>query len=306
MRKFLVALGAFALIGSACAKGSSSSTAGPAASTTAPPATAAECAAALAFIADGQLTIGTDNPAYPPYFAGGETDGSDWKFNDPYTGKGFEAAVAYAVATRLGFSADQVEWVVAPFNQTYKPGVKDYDFAIEQISYSAKRAEAVDFSESYYDVNQALVVVKDTPIAGATSLAELKPFALAAPIGTTSYDYIVETIQPDTEAGAYTTLNDAVQALNAGQIDGMMVDLPTALYLADPYVQEVKNSTVLAQFPTAASGEYFGMTLVKGSQLTTCVDMALEEMKTDGTLATITTTWLSQKTNVGEVPVFSG
>jgi polar amino acid transport system substrate-binding protein len=204
----------------------------------------------------------------------------------------------------MGFSTDHVQWTVAPFGQTYKPGPKDYDFAIEQISYSAKRAQAVDFSESYYDVNQALVGVKGTPITGATSIADLKPYALAAQIGTTNYDFITQTIQPDKEPGVYNSTADAVAALNAGQIDGIVVDLPTALYLADPYVQEVKNGVVVGQFQNL-SGEHFGMTFTKGSALVACVNLALEEMKSDGTLADITQTWLSKKTNVGEVPVLT-
>jgi polar amino acid transport system substrate-binding protein len=314
MRRFVIAVAAFGLILAACAKDNPSVGAGPTGTSGASGASgssgatgAASCSTdTLSLVNAGQLTIGTDNPAYPPYFAGGETkDNPDWKFNDPYTGKGFEDAVAYEVASRLGFDTSQVQWVVAPFSQTYKPGPTNYDFAIEQISYSAKRAQAVDFSETYYDVNQAVVGVKGSPITQATSIADLKTYSLAAPIGTTSYDFIVNTIQPNSEAGAYNSLSDSVAALNAGQVDGIVVDLPTALYLADPFVQEVKNGVVVGQFATAATGEYFGMTFAKGSSLVTCVNQALDAMKSDGTLAQITTTWLSQKTNVGEVPVLT-
>ncbi len=272
------------------------------------PATAQACAQQNggSFYADGRLTIGTDNPAYPPYFAGGETDAhKDWKFNDPYTGKGFEDAVAYEVADRLGFSKDQVDWTVAPFGQTYKPGPKNYDFAIEQISYSAKRAQAVDFSQSYYDVNQSIVSVKGNPITKATGIADLKDYSIATQIGTTSYDFIQNVIQPNKEPGAYNSLADSVAALNAGQVDAIVVDLPTALYLADPFVQEVKNGVVVGQFQTSEQGEYFGTTFTKGSPLVACVDQALDEMKSDGTLEQIQTTWLSEKTNVGKVPVLS-
>jgi len=271
------------------------------------PATAADCAAANAdaFKNQGTLTIGTDNPAFPPWFSGGETDAhSEWKFDDPYTGKGYEAAAAYAVAEAMGFTKDQVGWVVAPFNQTYKPGDKDYDFAIEQISYSAKRDEAVDFSESYYDVQQALVAVKGSPIAGATSISDLAGTTIAAPIGTTSYDYIVANI-PDATAGSYTTLSDTVAALNAGQVDAIVVDAPTAFYLADPFVQEVKNGVVVGLFPPAGEQEYFGLTFVTGSPLVQCANLALEEIKADGTLDAIHQEWLVEKTNVGQVPEFS-
>ncbi len=307
MRKLVIAAAALVLTLAACAGDNPSVGGGsPSAAGTAPPTTAAECAQQnqSAFVSPGRLTIGTDNPAYPPYFAGGETKAHpDWKFNDPYTGKGFEDAVAYEVGSRMGFANDQVQWTVAPFNQTYKPGPKDYDFAIEQISYSPKRAEAVDFSESYYDVNQALVSVKGNPIIKAKSIADLKNYSIATQIGTTSYDFIQNVIQPTKEPGAYNTLADSVAALNAGQVDAIVVDLPTALYLADPFVQEVKNGVVVGQFETAASGEYFGMTFEKGSPLVACVNQALEEMKADGTLQEIRTTWLSEKTNVGEVPV---
>ena len=271
------------------------------------PATAADCAAANAdaFKSPGTLTIGTDNPAFPPWFSGGETDAhSEWKFDDPYTGKGYEAATAYAVAEAMGFTKDQVQWVVAPFNQTYKPGDKDYDFAIEQISYSAKRDQAVDFSESYYDVQQALVAVKGSPIAGATSIADLAGYTIAAPIGTTSYDYIVANI-PDATAGSYTTLSDTVAALNAGQVDAIVVDAPTAFYLADPFVQEVKDGVVVGLFPPAGEQEYFGLTFVTGSPLVQCANLALEQINADGTLDAIHQKWLVENTNVGQVPEFT-
>ena len=307
MRRILIAVAALALVAAACNDQSSTVTGATTSATgtttsSAPPATAADCATTAGFKEAGRLTIGTDSPAYPPYFSGGETKEHDFKFNDPYNGKGFESATAYEVAARMGLTPDQVDWTLAPFNQTYKPGATNYDFAIEQISYSAKRAEAVDFSESYYDVNQALVAVEDTPITSAASIADLANYTLAAPIGTTSYDYIVATIAPSKEPGAYNTLADTVAAINAGQVDGIVVDLPTALFLADPFVQEVKHSVVFGQFATAAAGEYFGMTAEKGSTVIPCVNLALQEMKADGTLAAITQEWLSEKTNVGEVP----
>jgi polar amino acid transport system substrate-binding protein len=251
------------------------------------------------------LTVGTDNPAYPPYFQGGAEKDSDWKINDPNNGEGFESAVAYEIASRMGFTSDQVSWTVVKFAQSYAPGPKTFDFDINQISFSPKRAEAVDFSESYYDVNQAVVVVNDTPITEATGVADLAAYTLAAPIGTTSADLIESYI--GAESAPYQTLADAVAALNAGQVDGIVVDYPTALYIADPYVQQVKNSTVLAQFPNDAveGGEYFGTVQGKDSPLTACIDLALQEMKADGTLEAITTEWLSEKTNVGEVPVWS-
>jgi polar amino acid transport system substrate-binding protein len=271
------------------------------------PATAADCAAAnqSALFAPGRLTVAADTPAYPPWFSGGETnDHSEWKLDDPYTGKGYEAATAYAVADALGFSEDQVDWVVVPFSQTYKPGPKDFDFAIEQISYSDKRDEAVDFSESYYDVQQALVGVKGSAITDATSIGDLAGYTIAAPIGTTSYDYIVNEI-PDAEAGSYATVSDTVAALNAGQVDAIVVDAPTAFYLADPFVQEVKDGVVVGLFPAAGEQEYFGLTFETGNPLVECVNLAIEEIKADGTLDAIHQKWLVEETNVGEVPEFT-
>ena len=311
MRKLFAFLVVGSLLFAACAEdnptigGTGATATGGTGATT--PATAADCAAANAeaFKSPGTLTIGTDNPAFPPWFSGGETDAhSEWKFDDPYTGKGYEAATAYAVAEAMGFTKDQVAWVVAPFAQTYKPGDKDYDFAIEQISYSPKRDEAVDFSDSYYDVQQALVAVKGSPIAGATSISDLAGTTIAAPIGTTSYDYIVANI-PDATAGSYTTLSDTVAALNAGQVDAIVVDAPTAFYLADPFVQEVKDGVVVGLFPPAGEQEYFGLTFVTGSPLVPCANLALEEIKADGTLDAIHQTWLVEKTNVGQVPEFT-
>jgi polar amino acid transport system substrate-binding protein len=309
MRKFLVGVALLAVVATAC--GEDTETASPSdtgtetTSTSSAPATAADCAASTTFVADGMLTVGTDNPAYPPYFQGGAEKDSDWKINDPNNGEGFESAVAYEIASRMGFTSDQVSWTVVKFAQSYAPGPKTFDFDINQISFSPKRAEAVDFSESYYDVNQAVVVVNDTPITEATGVADLAAYTLAAPIGTTSADLIESYI--GAESAPYQTLADAVAALNAGQVDGIVVDYPTALYIADPYVQQVKNSTVLAQFPNDAveGGEYFGTVQGKDSPLTACIDLALQEMKADGTLEAITTEWLSEKTNVGEVPVWS-
>lgn len=303
MRKILAAVAALGVLLAACAE-EPTVTPPP---ETAPSPTVEACAKEnLPLFQAGLLTIGTDNPAFPPWFSGGEIEGSEWKFNDPTTGNGYESAVAYAVAEEMGFTHDEVTWVVVPFNQTYKPGPKDFDFAIEQISYSEKRDQAVDFSASYYDVSQALVAVEGTPITEATSIEDLKGFRLAAPIGTTSLDLINELIQPDVEPGAYTTMPDTVAAINAGQVDGIVVDAPTAYYLADPFVQEVKNSVVVGLFPQPEGvQEYFGLAFEDGNPLVACVNEAIEALRADGTLAAIEQEWLVEKTNVGEVPVLA-
>jgi polar amino acid transport system substrate-binding protein len=307
----MVAVAAAGLVLAACAgsgPAATDTTPAPSSPVASPSPSADECAvSSLHLVTAGTLTVGTDNPAYPPFFSGGETkDHPEWKLDDPYTGKGFEDAVAYAVAKEMGFDDSAVKWAVAPFAQTYAPGPKEYDFAIEQISYTAKRAKAVDFSDSYYDVNQALVAVKGTPIASATTLAQLKDYTLAAPIGTTSYDYIKDVIQPNKEPGAYASLSDTVAALNAHQVDAMVVDLPTALYVADPYVQEVKKSVVVGQF-AAPSGttDHTAMAFEKGNPLVACMNKALAAMKASGELQQIQEMWLSQDTNVGTVPFFS-
>jgi len=267
-------------------------------------ATPASCSPGdLPTLAPGTLTIGTDNPAYPPYFQGGTAEGSSWKLNDPSTGKGFESAVAYAVAGELGYTPDQVEWVEVPFGQSFKPGPKDFDFDINQVSYKPARAEAVDFSDSYYDVNQALIAVKGTPIAGATTLADLAQYKLGVQVGTTSFDLIENTIMPSEDPAIFDTQNDAFTALSNGQVDGVVADLPTALYVADPFVQQVKNSVVVGQFPSAGAPEHFGLVLEKDSPLTSCVNEAIGALRSDGTLSEIQQKWLSEKTNVGDVPV---
>jgi len=307
MRKFLVGLVALTFVGVACAESSTPSAGETASEAPSVAATAASCAEGATFTTTGTFTVGTDNPAYPPYFQGGTEKDSDWKFNDPNNGQGFESAVAFAVADKLGFTADQVTWTVVPFAQSYAPGPKTFDVDVNQISYKPARAEAVDFSESYYDVNQALIGIKGTPITSATSIADLKDYLLATQLGTTSYDYIENVIQPTQQAGVYQKLSDAVAAINAGQVDGLVVDYPTALYMADPYVQQVENSVVVGQFPNpeGSTPEYFGMVLAKGSPLTPCVNLAIAELKADGTLDAITKEWLSDKTNVGTVPEFT-
>jgi len=244
----------------------------------------------LPLVNGGKLTIGTDNPAYPPWFGG--TPQGEWKISDPASGKGFESAVAYAVAEKLGFTKDEVEWTVVPFNNSFKPGPKDFDFDINQISYTPKRAESVDFSDSYYDVNQSVVALKDSKIANATSLADLKDAKLGAPVGTTSYDYITENIQPSQQPQVYDTLDAGVAALKAKQIDGLVVDLPTAFFIT---AVQVPDGKIVGQFPTIGSQEYFGMVLTKDSPLTECVNEALAHLKDSGELAQIQQTWLSDK-----------
>jgi polar amino acid transport system substrate-binding protein len=243
----------------------------------------------LSLVNDGQLTVGTDNPAYPPWFGGSEK--APWKVSDPRSGEGFESAVAYAVAGKLGFAMDEVKWIVVPFNTSYAPGPKKFDFDVNEISYTPARAKVVDFSDSYYNVNQAIVVKKGTKIAGAKSVADLKPYKLGVQIGTTSYQYIKDTIKPSKQPAVYDTNDAAVAALKNGQTDALVVDLPTAFYVT---AAQVPNSKILGQFPSSSTGEHVGMVLEKGSTLTSCINQALTQLRADGKLQQIQDKWLSK------------
>jgi polar amino acid transport system substrate-binding protein len=269
------------------------------------PATTADTATAtedcskenLDLVSPGKLTIGTDNPAFPPWFGGAEK--APWKISDPRSGQGFESAVAYAVADELGFQRGEVEWIVVPFNNSFRPGAKKFDFDINQISYSDERANAVDFSDSYYDVNQAVVALNSSKIANAKSIADLKDAKLGAPVGTTSYQYVVDNVKPSQQPGVYDTLNDGVSALKAKQIDGLVVDLPTAFFVT---AAQVENSKIVGQFPAAGEQERFGMVFEKDSSLVDCVNDALAALKDDGRLDEIQQEWLSDKASA---PVLS-
>ena len=251
--------------------------------------TADECAPdSLPTKKAGTLTIGTDSPAFEPWF----------KDNDPSNGEGFESAVAYAVAEELGFSEDQVEWVKVPFNNSYAPGPKNFDFDINQISITPEREEAVDFSQGYYTAAQALVALKDSPAAAATSIEDLRDYNLSAQTGTTSLTVLRDVIQPGKTINPFEDTNQAKQALNNGQIDGFLADLPTAFFIT---AVEIPKATIVGQFqPEGGEPEEFGLLFEKGSDLVPCVDRALTSLKDSGELAEIEEQWLS---NVVDVPV---
>jgi polar amino acid transport system substrate-binding protein len=293
LRPFALAV-AVTFVAAACGS-SGGSTAGPAGSTATNP-----CAKSnLSLVTPGQLTIGTDNPAFDPYFQG--PTGHEWtgQFNhDPYNDQGFEDATAYAVAQRLGFSTGDVNWVAVPFNNSYKPGPKNFDFYLAQVSYSPQRAQGADLSDSYYDEQEAVVALQGTDIAKATSVAALKPFTYGAQIGTTSYDVTKSTIQPGSSIQTFNTLNAALQALKNRQIDGLVVDFPTAYYMANV---QLSNGTIVGILPTTAGKEHFSMVLEKDSPLTDCVNGALSALRADGTLAQIQDRWLNQAANAPEL-----
>jgi polar amino acid transport system substrate-binding protein len=265
-------------------------------------ATAASCAAdnAAALETPGVLTVGTGNPAFPPWWQGGEVDGSEFEFNEPSLGQGYEGAVVAEVATRLGFGfPDQVTFVGVGFNKSFAPGDKPFDFVLQQISYKPERDDAVDFSESYYDAEQGVITVKGSPIDGATSLADLKDAVLGAPIATTSLKVITDVIQPNEEPAVYDDLAGAIQDLNSGAIDGVVLDLPGAFFAT---AVQVDKGVIVGQIPTDEIPDQLGMVFETGSPLVECVNLALQEMKADGTLDAIEQEWLA---NVVDVPVLT-
>ena len=268
----------------------------------APSAEADICTAAeMPTFTPGTFTIGTDNPAYPPYFEIVDPPVTDpWELGDPTTGTGFESAFAYALAEQFGFTKDQVTWTVVPFANSFAPGDKQFDVDINQISYSPERAQNVDMSDGYYFVNQAVVANKDTPAAEATTLTALKDLKLGAQVGTTSFATITDVIAPTPDPSVYDTNDLAIAALNAKQIDAIVVDLPTAFFIT---AAQMDNGVIVGQIEQAedADAEYFSVVLPKDSPLTDCVNQAIAALQSDGTLDAITQEWLSDK---ADAPVF--
>ena len=271
----LAALLAVALL-AGCGSTSSSST-----STT---ASASDCTPdKLQTKTQGQLTVATDKPAYPPYF----------EDNDPTNGKGFESATAYAIASKLGYSRADVHWVTEPFNSSYAPGPKGFDLDVNEISITPARAQHVDFSAPYYTANQAVVAAKGSDAENARSLADLKSASIGVQIGTTSLDAVNSEIQPSSEPKVFNDSNDVVTALKENQVDAVVVDLPTALYLT---AAQVPSATIVGQF-SAPGGDQWGALLAKGSPLTGCVSNAIEELRSSGLLGRIENRWMSQAAN---------
>ncbi len=247
--------------------------------------TPAECAQGKT-LTDGTLTIATDSPAYEPWF----------KNNDPSNGKGYESAVAYAVADQLGFDKASVKWVKEPFNKSYAPGDKDFDFDINQISITPQREKVVTFSDGYYTASQALITLKDSPVSKATSLDDLKKYKLGAQTGTTSLTAIREDIQPSSEPLVFDDPNVAKQALLNHQVDAIVADLPTAFYIT---AVEIPTATIVGQFQQqSGTPEQFGMLFQKGNALVDCVNQALANLTSDGSLDRFEQKWLSETVSV--------
>ncbi len=276
----LVPLAAVLLL-AACGSSSTSTTAAP--STTTSASESAACTKdSLQTLTAGTLTVATGEPAFPPWV----------EDNKPENGKGYEAAVAYAVAKKLGFADADVTWVRTTFDGAIAPGPKKFDVNIQQFSITDARKKAVDFSSSYYDLTQAVVSYKGSPVADVTTVAGLKDAKLGAAIGTTSLKAINDIVAPTTKASVYNDNAAAVTALKNKQIDALVVDLPTAFYLANA---EIDNGLIVGQLPNSSSAqEQLGLLLAKNSPLTTCVSQAVDALRADGTLEMLEAKWLAQ------------
>ena len=276
MRKILLLIAIFSLLAAACAEEDATTSAGgggqgggseQSCDVENPP-----------LFEEGVLTVATDRPAFPPWFEG-----------SPKNYSGFEGELANEIAERMNLD---IKWVVEPFNRSYAPGSKDYDFDINEISITPEREEAVDFSDGYFNNNQGLLTLEDSPVADATSMDDLKDVQFGAQVGTTSLDFINTQIQPSVEPKVFDTTNDSKSALESGQIDALVTDLVTTVYLRD---FEIDGSVVAGQFPTE---EPFGMLFEEGNPLVDCVNQVLQEIKDDGTLEQLQDEWLQDYLSV--------
>jgi polar amino acid transport system substrate-binding protein len=230
------------------------------------------------------LTVATDSPAYPPYF----------EDNKPSNGKGFESAVAYAIANKLGFTPDEVKWTVEPFDSSYAPGPKSFDFDINEISITPARSKEVDFSNPYYTNPKVIIFASSSPLAHATSLAAFNNATIAVQIGTTSLDAVNSEIKPSNQPQVFNTSNDVVSAFKIGRVDAIVVDLATAFEL----ISEIKHSTIAGQFTAGGGGDRWGVLLSKGSGLTACVDRAVQSLSANGTLSSLSHRWIASAASV--------
>jgi polar amino acid transport system substrate-binding protein len=291
MQKLLATLSlvaALAVLAAGCGSSSDSSSGSETASRGSTEASADVCTPGkLPTVEEGVLTVATDKPAYPPYF---END-------EPANGEGFESAVAYAIGEQLGYPKRKVKWTVEPFDSSYAPGAKNFDFDLNEISITPVREKAVDFSAPYYKANQAVVALKSTEAAKAKSLADLKDTKIGVQINTTSLSAVEEEIEPSSKPEVFNNSNDVVTALKNGQVEAVVVDLPTALYLT---AAQVEDATVVGQFGKA-SGEEWGALLARESPLTPCVSEAVESLESSGELEKITQRWMSQAAEAPEL-----
>ncbi|HET6296373.1 MAG TPA: ABC transporter substrate-binding protein [Kribbella sp.] len=252
------------------------------AASTAPTSPAADACSKdqLALKTGGTLSVGTDKPAYEPWFSA----------DDPNNGKGYESAVTYAVAKQLGFQPAEVKWQTVPFNTAFAPGPKKFDFDVNQVSISEERRKAVDFSSGYYDVRQTVITMAGSKIANAKSVADLVDAKLGAQVGTTSYTALRDVIKTKQQPAVFDTNDLAVQALKNKQIDGIVVDLPTGFYMT---AAQLDNGKIVGQLPAGGQAEQFGFVLEKNSKLTACLSQAVDALKADGTLTKLQAQYLT-------------
>lgn len=256
---------------------------------TATATTSAACAKqSLPTRTPGKLTIATDEPAYEPWF----------RQNKPESGEGFEAAVAYAVAEQLGYAREDVTWTRVKFDAAIAPGPKNFDFDVNQFSITEERKKAVDFSAPYYLVRQTVIALKSSKIAGKKTLADLRDATLGAQVGTTSYQAITDVIKPTRKPQVYNSNDDAKKALQNGQLDGLVVDLPTAFYITGA---ELTDATIVGQVPQVGAPEAFGLLLDRNSPLTPCVNAAVGQLDKAGTLKQLEQKWLAQVAGATEL-----
>lgn len=275
MRRFIVAASAAVVVTAGLAACGSSAGNGSSSGSPSASASAASCTGpALSHLlhTPGVLTVATDNPVYPPWFVS----------NKPANGKGYESAVAYAIAARLGFAKSTVTWVQEPFLKAIAPGPKSFDFDINEVSVTPQRAQVVTFSDSYYPVQQSIVARKGTPIVTKHSPAQLKTYLYGDQNGTTGLAYITDNIQPTKQPKVFDTLAQAAAALEAGRIDALVTDTPTAQYMT---TQQLKHTVLVGQFPTV--GEHYGLVFNKGNTLVACVNKAIASLQSDGTLTAL-------------------
>lgn len=236
----------------------------------------------------GVFTFGTDQPAYPPWYIG----------DNPANGEGFESALAYVVAGKLGYAAEEVRWVRVPFSEAIAAGPKSFDANLSQFSITEQRRAAVDFSSSYFEVSQAVITVKSSPASHARNVSDLRGFRLGAQVGSTSHS-AATAVGGDGAVAAYNTNGDAKLALGSGEIDALVADLPTAFAVAS----ELRDGMIVGQLPHgSADAEQLGIVLDKGSPLTACVSSIVDSLRNDGTLARLQDTWL---TDAGKAPVLA-
>jgi len=233
----------------------------------------------------GVLTVATGDPAYSPWV----------EDNDPTTGQGFESAVIYAVAQQLGYTNDQVVWVRTTFDAAIAPGPKAWDMNIQQFTITDERKQAVDFSTPYYTTNQAIVTYSGSPADGVTTLAGLAKIKFGAQVGTTSLTALTDIVKPTSQPKIFNSSDDVVHALVNKQVEAIVVDLPTALYLTSA---ELDNGVIVGQLSSSSGGDDFGILLPKGSSLTAPVSAAIDALRANGTLDQIQQKWLSDSISV--------